>query len=112
MDILQIAIVFLIVVVAILLLVMGLQVFLVLKGLKRSVDKFDNIVGNVVGMTEDIKKPIHAMADMSGAVDAGVKFARAIASKNESARSKARSLFAVGTSNKPARRIFKVSKKE
>ena len=95
MDILQIAIVFLIIIVAILLSITGFFVFLILRRLKRAMDKFEHIVGDVAGMTEETKKTLHVIGGVPGAVGAGVKIAKTIASKRK----------------KSDKKIFKVTKK-
>lgn len=73
MDILQIALVFLILLLAILLSILGMQVFLILKDLKRSLDKIDLILGNAKSIAEDIQKPIKAVANVTSSVESGVK---------------------------------------
>lgn len=73
MDILQIALVFLILLLAILLSILGIQVFLILKDLKKSLDKIDLILGDARNIAEDIKKPIQAVASVASNVENGVR---------------------------------------
>lgn len=76
MDILQAALIFLVLVLSVILSVIGLQVFFILRDLKRSVDKIDLIVNNAKNLTEGIKKPIQAAADLSTAVETGVQMVK------------------------------------
>lgn len=91
MDLLQIALVFLILLLAIFLSVLGIQVFFILKDLKRSLDKLDLILN-------DVGKPVQAMAEVTRAVETGVK---AVKTVSDVARG------VVSRSSKPAKRLFK-----
>jgi uncharacterized protein YoxC len=90
MDILQIALVLLILVLAILLSVLGIQVFFILKDLRRSMDRMDR-------MLADIEKPVHLVGEVADVVDAGAKLAQSLASTM--------------SEKKPKKRIFKLGKK-
>jgi len=74
MDLLQIALIFLIILLSILLSVLSIQVFFILKDLKKSLDKIDIILG-------DAEKPVKAVADMVSAVETGVKTVQKISGK-------------------------------
>ncbi|MBI4037293.1 hypothetical protein HY385_02620 [Candidatus Daviesbacteria bacterium] len=66
MDILQISLVLLILFLTGLLSVLGLQVFFILKDLKKSLDKIDLLI-------DDVEKPVKAAAQVTQAVENGVK---------------------------------------
>lgn len=92
MDILQVALVLLILVLGIMLSVLGLQVFLILRDLRKSLDKIDLILGNTQKVVEEVKKPLHAAAEVTQAVESGVKVGVAVAKK---------------LAQKPSKRLFK-----
>lgn len=73
MDFLQIALVLLILLLGVMLSILGLQVFLILKDLKMSLDKIDLILGNTREITADIQKPVHVAAELTEAVESSVK---------------------------------------
>jgi len=73
MDLLQIALIFLILLLSILLSVLGIQVFFILKDLKRSLDKFELLLSNAQDVAEDVGKPLRAAADITETVETGVK---------------------------------------
>jgi hypothetical protein len=73
MDIIQVALVLLILLLGIFLSILGVQVFFILKDLKKALDKLDVILGDAQVMVEDIQKPVKAMANISEAVDEGAK---------------------------------------
>lgn len=91
MDILQIALVLLIILLGVLLSILGLQVFLILRDLKKSLDKLDLVLGDAQNIAEDIQKPVHAAAEVVEAVESGVKAVKTMA----------------GKTSKPAKRLFK-----
>lgn len=65
MDFLQVALVFLILLLGIMLSVLGLQVFLILKDLRKSLDKIDLLLGT--------EKPVKVAAGLTQVVESGVK---------------------------------------
>lgn len=65
MDFLQLALVLLILLLGIMLSVLGLQVFLILKDLRKSLDKIDLLL--------DIEKPVKAAAELTRVIEGGVK---------------------------------------
>lgn len=90
MDSLQTVLIFLILLLAVLLSVLGIQAFLILRGLKNSLNKLDRVLDEARVIGEDLQKPIEAAKDLSEAVTTGVKVVKAVAK-----------------SAKPARRLFK-----
>jgi len=78
MDFLQLALVLLILVLGVLLSVLGLQVFLILKDLRKSLDKLDVVLDNTVEITQDLEKPVKAVVEITQAVETGVKVAKTL----------------------------------
>lgn len=68
MDFLQIALIFLILLLSVFLAITGIQVFLILRDLKKALDKFNNILKTGENLAEDIERPVEAVA--SSAVSA------------------------------------------
>lgn len=91
MDFLQIALVFLIMLLAVFLSILGIQVFFILRDLKKSLDKIDLLLGDAHQVAQNIEKPLQAVASVAQAVENGVKIAKNVVAK----------------SNKPAKRLFK-----
>lgn len=91
MDLLQIALVFLIMLLAVFLSILGIQVFFILRDLKKSLDKIDLLLGDAHQVAQNIEKPLQAAASVAQAVENGVKIAKNVVAK----------------SNKPAKRLFK-----
>lgn len=96
MDLLQIALVFLILLLSVFLSILGIQVFFILKDLRRSLDKFDVILGDAQGIAEDIQKPVAVAAEVAQIVGVGANVVREIIAKKGE--------------QKPSRRLFKKSK--
>lgn len=59
-DFLQIALFFLIVLLAVFLTITGFQVFLILRDLKKTLDKFNEVIQTGETIAKDIEKPITA----------------------------------------------------
>lgn len=93
MDFLQLALVLLILLLGIMLSVLGLQVFLILKDLRKSLDKIDLLLGSTQKVAADIEKPVKAVVELTEAVEGGVKAGAAAVKKV--------------TQNKPSPRLFK-----
>lgn len=83
MDLLQIALVFLILLLSVVLSILGIQVFLILKDLRKSLDKFEILLGDAHTIAEDAGKPIRAAAEITQAVEAGVKVVKSIAQSRQ-----------------------------
>lgn len=73
MDFLQIALVFLILLLSIFLGITGVQVFFILRDLKRALDKFNQILQTGENIAEDIEKPVAAASNL--VTGAGVQVA-------------------------------------
>src|SRR5690349_19621914 len=72
MDILQLALVFLIMLLAVFLTVTGVQVFLILRDLKKALDKINNMAESGAKMVKEVEKPVVAAAQAVSAVEDGV----------------------------------------
>lgn len=89
MDLLQIALVLLILLLAVMLSILGIQVFFILKDLRKSLDKLEIILSDAHEIAEDIEKPMAAVAGVAQVVETGAK------------------LVAKKIAAKPAKRLFK-----
>ncbi len=78
MDILQIALVFLILLLSVIMSILGIQVFMILKELRKSLDKFEELLGDAQNIAEDVSKPIKAAAEVTQVVETGVKAVKSI----------------------------------
>ena len=63
MDLLQIALVFLILLLSIFLSITGIQVFFILRDLKKALDKLNNVLQTGENIASEIKKPIAAASN-------------------------------------------------
>lgn len=68
MDFLQIALIFLILLLSVFLAVTGIQVFFILRDLKKALDKLNAVLQTGENIAEDLEKPVATAA--SGAVQA------------------------------------------
>lgn len=73
MDILQVALVFLILLLGVFLTITGIQVFLILRDLKRALDKFNNVLDSSQRIADDIEKPAEVVSSAASAIESGVK---------------------------------------
>jgi len=64
MDVLQVALVLLILLLGIMLSILGFQVFLILKDLRRSLDKLDTLFTEAGGIAEAVEQPVKAVAEV------------------------------------------------
>ena len=79
MDFLQIALIFLILLISIFLAIAGLQVFFILKDLHKSVRRLDKILQTSQDIAEDIEKPVKVASNLVvGGGRVAANFAKAI----------------------------------
>lgn len=64
MDFLQIALIFLILLLSIFLAITGIQVFFILRDLKKGLDKFNAILQTGENIAQDIEKPVQTASDL------------------------------------------------
>lgn len=60
MDYLQVALVFLIMLLSVFLAITGIQVFFILRDLKKALDKFNNILQTGENIAQDVERPVAA----------------------------------------------------
>lgn len=65
MDFLQMALIFLILLLSIFLAITGIQVFFILRDLKKALDKFNSILQTGENLAEDIERPIAAASEVA-----------------------------------------------
>ncbi len=78
MDFLQAALIFLILLLSIFLAITGIQVFFILRDLKRALDKFNAILQTGENIAEDIERPVAAASNL--VTGAGAQVAASAAS--------------------------------
>lgn len=89
MDLLQIALVFLILLLAVLLSILGVQVLFILRDLRKSLDKFDAIITEAQTVAASLEGPVKVAGEMAQVVETGVNVVKKI------------------VENRPAKRLFK-----
>lgn len=72
MDFLQIALIFLILLLSIFLSITGIQVFFILRDLKRALDRFNTILQTGENIAEDIERPVAVASKLVTTAEAGV----------------------------------------
>lgn len=95
MDILQVALVFLILLLSVFLTILGIQVFFILRDLRQSLDKLEAVLDDAQNVTEDIQKPVAAAAEVAQVVGTGAEVVKELIAKK---------------TEKPSRRLFKRGK--
>lgn len=73
MDFLQIALIFLILLLSIFLAITGMQVFLILRDLKKALDKLNRVLDSGEVIAQDIERPIEAASNLVSALTSGAK---------------------------------------
>ncbi len=64
MDYLQIALIFLILLLSIFLAITGIQVFFILKDLKKALDKFNAVLQTGENIAQDLERPVAAASNL------------------------------------------------
>ncbi|MCL4366271.1 hypothetical protein M1437_03525 [Patescibacteria group bacterium] len=72
MDILQIALIFLIFLLSVFLAIGGIQVLFILRDLKKALDRFNAILQTGENIAQDIEKPVAAASNLATAAEAQV----------------------------------------
>ncbi len=73
MDLLQIALIFLILLLSIFLAITGFQVFLILRDLKKALDRLNKVLQVGENIAQDVEKPVEAASNLINTLSAGVK---------------------------------------
>lgn len=89
MDFLQIALIFLIALLSIFLSITGIQVFFILRDLKKALDRFNNMLQTGEQIAKDVEKPIAEVSRTVSKVESGVKAVADLASFIKPSKSKA-----------------------
>lgn len=73
MDLLQIALIFLILLLSIFLAITGFQVFLILRDLKKALDRLNSVLQTTDDIVTDVEKPVEAAVNLISSLSAGAK---------------------------------------
>lgn len=73
MDFLQIALIFLILMLSIFLAITGFQVFFILRDLKKALDRFNKILQSSEHIASDIEKPVEQASELVTGLTEGAK---------------------------------------
>lgn len=90
MDFLQVALIILIVLLAVFLSLTGIQVFLILKDLKKALDRFNKILEAGEGVMHGVERPVSAAMDLVTSLTNGANVLRGNTSKKTSKSSSKR----------------------
>ena len=74
MDVAQIALFTVIVILAILLLVLGIQVFFILRELRKTVSKTNKVLDNTNVITESVSAPLSSLSSLAAGIKTGASF--------------------------------------
>ena len=88
MDFLQIALIFLILLLSIFLTISGIQVFFILRDLKKALDRLNNIIHTGEEIAQDLEKPVVAASTLVSSLTSGAKTLIGIAKKESKPKSK------------------------
>ncbi|MBI2196255.1 hypothetical protein HYU45_01440 [Candidatus Daviesbacteria bacterium] len=72
MDFLQVALIFLILLLSIFLSITGIQVFFILRDLKRALDQFNAILQTGENIAQDLEKPVAVASKLATSAEVGV----------------------------------------
>ena len=100
MDLLQIGLVFLILLLGVFLSVLGIQVFFILKDLKRSLDKLELFLDEAITVTTDLERPVKAISEVTEVLENGVRVVKSLGAKSTLVAERLKS-------SKNAKRLFK-----
>lgn len=89
-DYLQIALLFLIVLLSVFLTLTGVQVFLILRDLKKALDRFNKVIQTEEVIAKDSEKPLSAASNLVTTLQAGAKALVKRRSKSASPKSSRR----------------------
>jgi hypothetical protein len=95
-DTVQLILVFVIVVLTLLLVVLGIQVYFILKDLRKTITKANRVLDNAGTITENVTGPVETLAGLITSLKAGsavtvVKVIKSILSKDRDTRYESRS---------------------
>ena len=73
MDLLQVALILLIFLLAIFLSITGFYVFLILRDLKKALDRLNHVLQSGEEMVQEVEKPVASVSSLVNALSGGVK---------------------------------------
>ena len=88
MDFLQIALIFLILLLSIFLAITGFQVFLILRDLKKALDKLNRVLDSGEVIAQDLEKPVEAAANLVDTIKGGAKTLKNIVKREPKSKQK------------------------
>lgn len=86
MDLLQIALIFLILLLSIFLAITGIQVFFILRDLKKALDRFNKVLDTGEEIVSEIEKPVHVTSNLVTALSAKAKALKNVVKRPKSKR--------------------------
>ncbi len=94
-DPVQLVLLLIIVVLTVLLVVLGIQVFFILRELRKTINKTNKVLDNADSITENIEIPLSALSSLAGGLKAGsiiaiVKFVKSLLGRDEKEDRKSR----------------------
>lgn len=88
MDFLQAALIFLILLLSIFLSITGLQVFFILRDLKKTLDKLNGVLQTGENIAQDIEKPVEAASNLMTVLGSGARALGKIVKRDSKPKSK------------------------
>ena len=82
-DSTQLILLFVIVVLTVLLLILGIQVFFILRELRKSIFKMNKVLDDASSITESVSEPISSLSSIVSGVKTGAMFAQLLKGKTE-----------------------------
>lgn len=76
MDPAQIALFLVIIVLTALLVVLGIQIFLILKGFRKTIDKANKVLDDTGHITETVSRPISTLSSLAAGIKTGISFVK------------------------------------
>ena len=83
MDLLQVALIFLILLLSIFLAITGIQVFFILRDLKKALDKLNRVLKTSENIAEEVEKPVEGASNLVSSIKAGAKSLTLIAKSSK-----------------------------
>lgn len=93
MDFLQIALIFLILLLSIFLAITGIQVFFILRDLQKALNKLNRVLQTGEEIAQDIEKPVAAASGLITTLGAGAKALKNVVKRDKKETSKNRRFY-------------------
>lgn len=88
MDLLQLALIFLMLLLAVFLTITGVQVFFILRDLQQALRRLNRVLDTSEVIAEDIEKPIGVAANVITTISAGAKAVKGVIKRNNKSNPK------------------------